>query len=330
MFSLRFQREDAASDTKQFIFCCGPLPSTRLLDKKLNADKNDEESDVTVDLTDDHDDLDESDDVVNVKKPLVDVKKMEEDRDSDDTDDLENFDDFNVDDVIQSTPVSDKLKQKSVTNLGCSRVIKTEQDPDRRKSEDLFETPNSSQHDQPYKSDDNKIAPRKAGDIGVKSEVDCKDVKENGKEKPDMSAYKEYFDAVLGDTDDFDDDDFGEEDFQDAVEDSTLHNAGQTGQLCHHGHRAANIPSCLLGSAQEKTREVTDNLMRGEYRVLYITPEFATVGTDVLSRLDDCVGIDLIAIDEAHCVSQWGHDFRDAYRQLGKLRALFPNTETIE
>ncbi|XP_052813197.1 bifunctional 3'-5' exonuclease/ATP-dependent helicase WRN-like isoform X2 [Mya arenaria] len=392
------------------------------LDKKLNADKNDEESDVTVDLTDDHDDLDESDDVVNVKKPLVDVKKMEEDRDSDDTDDLENFDDFNVDDVIQSTPVSDKLKQKSVTNLGCSRVIKTEQDPDRRKSEDLFETPNSSQHDQPYKSDDNKIAPRKAGDIGVKSEVDCKDVKENGKEKPDMSAYKEYFDAVLGDTDDFDDDDFGEEDFQelDAAEKSYTNDTGSnhtspdhtppdvqviedddedaenqpqdkkylqvlkqyfgyskfrpmqwkilhsimldkrdncvimaTGygkSLCYQfpslmtgrttvvisplislmqdqvlSLQAANIPSCLLGSAQEKTREVTDNLMRGEYRVLYITPEFATVGTDVLSRLDDCVGIDLIAIDEAHCVSQWGHDFRDAYRQLGKLRALFPN-----
>ncbi|XP_052255826.1 bifunctional 3'-5' exonuclease/ATP-dependent helicase WRN-like isoform X2 [Dreissena polymorpha] len=92
------------------------------------------------------------------------------------------------------------------------------------------------------------------------------------------------------------------------------------------GLEAANIPSCFLGSAQENSAEVKANLMRGEYRVVYITPEFATGATEMLTSLDQKVGIDLIAIDEAHCVSQWGHDFRDSYRKLGQLRSLFSNT----
>ena len=40
-------------------------------------------------------------------------------------------------------------------------------------------------------------------------------------------------------------------------------------------------------------------------------------------------GIDLIAIDEAHCVSQWGHDFRSAYRSLGSLKQKFPHVSFV-
>ena len=61
----------------------------------------------------------------------------------------------------------------------------------------------------------------------------------------------------------------------------------------------------------------------GKYRVVYITPEFAAVAMTTLEELNRKVGIDLIAIDEAHCVSQWGHDFRSAYRQLGELKDRF-------
>ncbi|XP_077531508.1 bifunctional 3'-5' exonuclease/ATP-dependent helicase WRN-like [Haemaphysalis longicornis] len=91
------------------------------------------------------------------------------------------------------------------------------------------------------------------------------------------------------------------------------------------GLAAANIPACLLGSAQTRQQEVSRGLDAGEYRVLYITPEFAELSFGMLERLDKRVGITLFAIDEAHCVSQWGHDFRHSYRHLGKLRNHFPH-----
>ncbi|XP_078659875.1 bifunctional 3'-5' exonuclease/ATP-dependent helicase WRN-like [Branchiostoma floridae x Branchiostoma belcheri] len=91
------------------------------------------------------------------------------------------------------------------------------------------------------------------------------------------------------------------------------------------GLKVANIPACFLGSAQKDTADVMRNLMRGEYRVVYITPEYAGgAGESVLKDLDRKIGITLIAIDEAHCVSQWGHDFRSSYRTLGRIRDMLP------
>lgn len=90
-----------------------------------------------------------------------------------------------------------------------------------------------------------------------------------------------------------------------------------------------NIPACFLGSAQENTAEVYSAMMRGKYRVVYITPEYAAVASSNLRDLNEKVGISLIAIDEAHCVSQWGHDFRDSYRKLGQLKQLLPNVPIL-
>ncbi|XP_071101968.1 bifunctional 3'-5' exonuclease/ATP-dependent helicase WRN-like [Haliotis cracherodii] len=95
------------------------------------------------------------------------------------------------------------------------------------------------------------------------------------------------------------------------------------------GLKAANIEACLLGSAQENSSQVMSELMRGQYRVLYITPEYASTGSNVLTDLNTKIGIDLIAIDEAHCVSQWGHDFRSAYRSLGSLKDKFPDVPVM-
>lgn len=84
------------------------------------------------------------------------------------------------------------------------------------------------------------------------------------------------------------------------------------------------IAAKFLNSSQsfDEMRSVTARLKRGELQLLYIAPErLATEQTRALLRE---IPISLIAIDEAHCVSQWGHDFRHDYLSLGELGALFP------
>jgi len=72
------------------------------------------------------------------------------------------------------------------------------------------------------------------------------------------------------------------------------------------------------GNTQDETGEVFRALDEGRLRLLYIAPErLASGGTTAMLRR---VGVGLIAVDEAHCVSQWGHDFRPDYLAIGRLR----------
>lgn len=89
----------------------------------------------------------------------------------------------------------------------------------------------------------------------------------------------------------------------------------------------SNIPACFLGSAQ--SRNILQDVKGGKFKVIYMTPEFCSGGIALLQELDDNYGISLIAIDEAHCISEWGHDFRSAYRCLGKLKNLLPSVPVI-
>ncbi|XP_037687240.1 Werner syndrome ATP-dependent helicase isoform X2 [Choloepus didactylus] len=84
----------------------------------------------------------------------------------------------------------------------------------------------------------------------------------------------------------------------------------------------SNIPACFLGSAQSKN--VIEDIKLGKYRIVYITPEFCSGNLDLLQQLEANIGITLIAVDEAHCISEWGHDFRNSFRTLGSLKAALP------
>lgn len=57
-----------------------------------------------------------------------------------------------------------------------------------------------------------------------------------------------------------------------------------------------------------------------------MTPELIEHGLDFILNIDRNVGIKLVAIDECHCVSQWGNDFRPAYRKIGRLRTELAST----
>jgi len=85
------------------------------------------------------------------------------------------------------------------------------------------------------------------------------------------------------------------------------------------------IPAGFLNSSlsSDQRRLILSRACQGHYRLLYLSPErVALDGTPAwLGR----VPISFFAIDEAHCISEWGHDFRPEYRQLSRLRELFPD-----
>lgn len=98
----------------------------------------------------------------------------------------------------------------------------------------------------------------------------------------------------------------------------------QVGGLTQMGVSAACLNSALTPSA---ARGVIEDMLAGRLDLLYVAPERA-VRPDFL-RLLGQVELALFAIDEAHCVSQWGHDFRPEYRELAVLGRAFPGVPRI-
>ena len=78
----------------------------------------------------------------------------------------------------------------------------------------------------------------------------------------------------------------------------------------------------------EQQRDIAERIRRGEIKFLYVAPE-RLVQPRMLDFLQRLPQLALFAIDEAHCVSQWGHDFRPEYLQLGQLAELFPHVPRI-
>lgn len=98
----------------------------------------------------------------------------------------------------------------------------------------------------------------------------------------------------------------------------------QVDALTQLGVAAAFLNSSLSPQAQ---REVEQRLLRRELKLLYVAPE-RLLGERTLELLER-VPVSLFAIDEAHCVSQWGHDFRPEYRGLNLLHERFPRIPRI-
>ncbi len=89
------------------------------------------------------------------------------------------------------------------------------------------------------------------------------------------------------------------------------------------------IETVLLNSSISRV-EYSDNIQKirnGDVRLLYVAPE-TLLKSDILEFLDS-VKVDCIAIDEAHCISEWGHDFRPEYRKIAHVRKRFPDAVCI-
>ena len=87
------------------------------------------------------------------------------------------------------------------------------------------------------------------------------------------------------------------------------------------------VPAALFNSSltSAEKSDVIAGLRQGRYKLLYVSPErLVGDGSDSFLSMLSPLDVSFIAVDEAHCISQWGHDFRPEYRQLGRLRQLLP------
>ena len=98
----------------------------------------------------------------------------------------------------------------------------------------------------------------------------------------------------------------------------------QVSQLKEKGIKAETIPS---KSSEDKIITLFDKIKFGKVKFLYISPE--RLQSKLIQQKTQELQINTIAVDEAHCISEWGHDFRPAYRNIKSIKALFPTVPTI-
>lgn len=88
---------------------------------------------------------------------------------------------------------------------------------------------------------------------------------------------------------------------------------------------AIGIPAAFLNSTQSSSEQrfISQEVSTGKIKLLYVAPERIFSGGNSVLELLENVTLSLVAVDEAHCVSQWGHDFRPEYLKIGELRKKF-------
>ena len=93
--------------------------------------------------------------------------------------------------------------------------------------------------------------------------------------------------------------------------------------------REAGIPAACIhsGQAEETYREIVSSALGGAFRILYVAPE--RLETDSFLHLALRLDVGLVAVDEAHCVSQWGQDFRPSYLKIADFLARLPRRPVV-
>ncbi len=98
----------------------------------------------------------------------------------------------------------------------------------------------------------------------------------------------------------------------------------QVMNLAEYGVQSEFLNSSL---SYKESQKIKSRILNGEVKIVYISPE-GILGPALIEFFDQ-VQISLIAIDEAHCVSQWGHEFRKDYTRLGELKSRFPKVTVV-
>lgn len=98
----------------------------------------------------------------------------------------------------------------------------------------------------------------------------------------------------------------------------------QVNNLKQRGIKALMVSS---GMSYREIDMILDNAVYGDYKFLYISPE--RIETEIFIKRFSKMKVNFIAVDEAHCISQWGYDFRPSYLNISKLRTLQPNLSFI-
>jgi ATP-dependent DNA helicase RecQ len=90
-----------------------------------------------------------------------------------------------------------------------------------------------------------------------------------------------------------------------------------------------NITAIALTSElnEKETDKELDNCVYGEIKFLYISPE--KLKNEIVKTRISLMNVSLVAVDEAHCISQWGHDFRPSYLEIANIRNIIPNTPIL-
>ena len=93
--------------------------------------------------------------------------------------------------------------------------------------------------------------------------------------------------------------------------------------------RSRYIKAAAIYSGMKHSDVITtlENCIFGDYKFLYVSPE--RLSSEIFLKKISRVNVSMITVDEAHCISQWGHDFRPAYREIAKIREIFPKAPVL-